>query len=60
MNESATLSHVQKSMNALKEPMAVLRSVPTHLEATPAPVILVSSYRQTAMDAMVNSYRTDA
>ena len=47
-------------MSALKESMAVLRFVPTHLEATPAPVILVLSYWLTIVDAMVNYYRTDA
>ena len=43
-------------MNALKEQMAVLRFVPTHVEATLASVILALSCRQTVMDAMV---RTD-
>lgn len=47
-------------MSALKESMVVLRFVPTHLEATPAPVILVSSYWLTIVDAMVNYYRTES
>jgi hypothetical protein len=47
-------------MNVLKESLAVLRFVPTHPEATPAPVILVLSYWLTIVDAMVNFYGTDA
>lgn len=39
--------------------MAVLRIVPTALEATPAPVALVLSYRPIVADAMVNFNRTD-